>query len=77
MRMAHGNLQEFDVSKENIYDFEKRLKFYCLGNNIKDSDETQQNGKKALFPTIIGQATFTKLRYGRRKRGARGGHGPS
>ena len=55
---------------KRIFDFEKRLNFYCLGNNVKDSDEAQQNGRKALFPTLVGQTTFTKLRHiGGRRRG--------
>ena len=60
--MAHGNLREFDASKENIDDFRQRFEFYCLANNIKDGDATQQNRKKALFLTLVGQATFAKLR---------------
>ena len=60
-RMAHGNLF-FDASKENIDDFRHRFEFYCLANNIKDGDATQQNRKKALFLTLVGQATFAKLR---------------
>ena len=31
-------------------------------NNIKEGDEAQQNRKKALFITLVGQATFAKLR---------------
>ena len=60
--MAHGNLREFDVSKENIDDFRQRFEFYCLANNIKEGDETQRNRKKALFLTLVGQTTFAKLR---------------
>lgn len=60
--MAHGTLREFDVNKESIDDFRQRFEFYCLANNIKDGDEAQRNRKKALFLTLVGQATFTKLR---------------
>ena len=35
MRMAHGNVQEFDLAKESIEDFQQRFEFYCLANNIK------------------------------------------
>ena len=60
--MAHGTLREFDATKESIEDFCHRLEFYCLANNIKDGDEAQQNQKKALFVTLVGQTTFAKLR---------------
>ena len=33
-----------------------------LANNIKDGDEAQRNQKKALFITLVGQATFAKLK---------------
>ena len=62
MRMAHSALREFDVNKESIEDFHQRFKFCCLVNNIKEGDEAQQNRKKALFITLVGQATFAKLR---------------
>ena len=60
--MAHGTLREFDVNKESIDDFRQRFEFYCLANNIRDGDEAQRNRKKALFLTLVGQATFAKLR---------------
>ena len=60
--MAHGTLQEFDTSKESIEDFHQRFKFYCMVNNIKDGNEAQRNCKKALFITLVGQATFAKLK---------------
>ena len=60
--MAHGTLREFDSTKESIEDFRQRFEFYCQANNIKDGDETQRNRKKALFITLVGQATFAKLR---------------
>ena len=60
--MAHGNLREFDTSKENIDDFRQRFEFYCLANNIKEGMKHSQNRKKALFLTLVGQATFAKLR---------------
>ena len=60
--MAHGTLREFDASKESIEDFHQRFEFYCLANSIKDGDEAQRNRKKALFITLVGQATFAKLR---------------
>ena len=62
MRMAHGTLWEFTANKESIEDFHQRFKFYCLSNNIKECDEAQGNHKKALFITLVGQATFAKLR---------------
>ena len=60
--MAHGTLREFDTTKESIEDFCHRFEFYCLANNIKDDDEAQQNRKKVLFVTLVGQTTFAKLR---------------
>ena len=60
--MAHGTLQEFDANKESIEDFHQRFEFYCLANNVKEGDEAQRNRKKALFITLVGQATFAKLR---------------
>ena len=43
-------------------DFQQRFDFYCLPNNIKADDEAQIARKKALFVTVLGQATFAKLR---------------
>ena len=60
--MAHGTLREFDATKESIEDFRQRFEFYCQVNNIKEGDEAQRTRKKALFITLIGQATFAKLR---------------
>ena len=60
-RMAHGNLCEFDPKKELIKDFCERFDFYCLANNIRDTDENERR-KKALFITVLGQATFAKLK---------------
>ena len=60
--MAHGTLREFDANKESIEDFHQRFEFYCLANNVKEGDEAQRNRKKALFITLVGQATFAKLR---------------
>ena len=62
MRMAHGTLQEFDANKESIEDFHQIFEFYCPVNNIKEGNEAQRNYKKALFITLVGQATFAKLR---------------
>ena len=60
--MAHGNIREFDPAKESVEDFQQRFEFYCLANNIKSDDEAQIAWKKALFVTMLGQATFAKLR---------------
>ena len=60
--MAHGTLREFDANKESIEDFHQRFEFHCLANNVKEGDEAQRNRKKALFITLVGQATFAKLR---------------
>jgi len=40
--MAHGNLCEFDPRKESIEDFHERFEFYCLANNIKDTEGDAQ-----------------------------------
>ena len=62
MRMAaHGMLRDFDSTKESVEDFRERFKFYCLANNIKGEGDRQRR-KKALFITLLGQATFTKLK---------------
>ena len=61
-RMAHGNIREFDPTKESIEDFQQCFEFYCLANNIKTEDEAQIARKKAVFVTMLGQATFAKLR---------------
>ena len=60
-RMAHGNLREFDPKKESIEDFRERFDFYCLANNVRDTEENQRR-KKALFITVLGQATYAKLK---------------
>ena len=60
--MAHGNIREFDPAKESVEDFKQRFEFYCLANNIKAEDDTQIARKKAIFVTMLGQATFAKLR---------------
>ena len=58
---AHGTLRDFDSTKESVEDFRERFKFYCLANNIKGEGDGQRR-KKALFITLLGQATFTKLK---------------
>ena len=60
-RMVHGNLREFDPKKESIEDFRERFDFYCLANNVRDTEENQRR-KKALFITVLGQATYAKLK---------------
>ena len=59
--MAHGQIKEFDATKETIDDFRQHFEFYCAANNIKSDDEAQQVPKKALFITMLGQTTFAKL----------------
>jgi len=61
MRMAQGHIKEFDSVKETIEDSRQCFEFYCTANNIKAEDEAQQARKKALFITMLGQATFVKL----------------
>ena len=60
--MAHGQIKEFDSAKETIEDFRQHFEFYCTANNIKSGDEAQQDRKKALFITMLGQTAFVKLR---------------
>ena len=57
---THGTLRDFDSTKESIEDFCERFKFYCLANNIKGGEALRR--KKALFVTLLGQATFAKLK---------------
>ena len=59
--MAHRQIKEFDSTKETIEDFRQRFEFYCTANNIKSGDVAQQDRKKALFITMLGQTTFVKL----------------
>ena len=59
--MAHGVLREFDPGKESIEDFRERFDFYCLANSIRSDGEAAAQRKQALFLTLLGQATFTKL----------------
>ena len=61
-RTAHGVLREFDPLKESIEDFRNRFEFYCLANNIHGKEEAVQDRKQALFVTLLGQATFAKLK---------------
>jgi len=56
--MSHGSPCKFDSSKELIKDFCERFEFYCVANNILDDAAWW---KKALFLTLLGQATFAKL----------------
>ena len=39
----------------------ERFDFYCLANNVRDTEENQRR-KKALFITVLGQATYAKLK---------------
>ena len=59
--VTHGTLRDFDSTKESIEDFRERFEFYCLANNIKGEGEALRR-KKALFVTLLGQATFAKLK---------------
>jgi len=45
-----------------VEDFQQWFEFYYLANNIKADNEAQIARKKALFVTMLGQATFAKLR---------------
>ena len=58
---AHGMLRDFHLSKESVEDFCERFEFCCLANNIKREGDGQRR-KKALFVTLLGQATFAKLK---------------
>ena len=55
-RMAHGPV------KESIEDFRERFDFYCLANNIRGENADDARRKKAMFITLLGQATFAKLK---------------
>jgi len=60
--MVHGSLKEFDPVKESIEDFREGFHFYCLANNIRDENADAARRKKAMFITLLGQATFVKLK---------------
>jgi len=51
--MVYGSIREFDPHKELVEDFYERFEFYCVAN-------TRPGG--ALFLTLLGQATFAKLK---------------
>jgi len=59
--MADGSVKEFDPAKEWVEDFQQCFEFYCLASNIKAYDKAQIARKKALFVTMLGQATFERL----------------
>ena len=59
-RMAHGTIREFDPQKESIEDFHVRFEFYCVANNLRPGEG--DNRKKALFITLLGQGSFSKLK---------------
>ena len=48
--------------KSQLKIFNNAFEFYCLANNIKAEDNAEIARKKAVFVTILGQATFAKLR---------------
>ena len=58
-RMAHGTVREFDPKKESTKDFRERFGFYCVVNGIAGDNEDK---KKAMFITLLGQETFAKLK---------------
>ena len=59
--MAHGVLKEFDLEKESIEDFRERFNFYCVVNKLRNEGEDMRQ-KKALFLTLLGHSTFSKLK---------------
>ena len=58
-RMALGNLRKFDPKKESVEDFYECFEFFCVANNIRGDNADR---KKAIFITLLGQETFTKLK---------------
>ena len=60
--MAHGTICEFDPQKESIEDFHERFEFYCLANNVRAAEGEAADRKKALFITLLGQGSFSKLK---------------
>ena len=60
--MAHGTIREFDPQKESIEDFHERFEFYCVANNVRPPGEGEADRKKALFITLLGQGSFSKLK---------------
>ena len=40
----------------------ERFDFYCLANNIRGENADAARRKKAMFITLLGQATFAKLK---------------
>ena len=60
MRMALGNLQEFDTKKESVEDFYKHFEFFCVANNICGDNADR---KKAVFLTLLGQEILLNSRF--------------
>ena len=58
--MAHGSIREFNPRKKSVEDFYECLKFYCVTYSIGPGEG--DNLYKALFLTLLGQATFAKLK---------------
>ena len=55
--MVHGDLGKFCSERESIESYLGRFEFYCLANAV-----TEDQRKKAVFLSIVGQVTYDKLR---------------
>lgn len=55
--MVHGDLGKFCSESESIESYLGRFEFYCLANAV-----TEDQRKKAVFLSIVGQVTYDKLR---------------
>ena len=60
MARSTSLIHKFDPQKESIEDFHERFKFYCVANNLHPGEGN--NRKKALFITLLGQGSFSKLK---------------
>ena len=54
--ITFGQLQEFDRSKEEWQQYEKRLGHFFVANEIVDDDK-----KRAVFLSIVGVSTYRLL----------------
>ena len=55
--MVHGDLGKFCSERESIESYLGRFEFYCIANAV-----TEEQQKKAVFLSIVGQVTYDKLR---------------
>ena len=48
--------------RKSIKDFHEWFEFYCVANNVRAAGGEATDRKKALFITLLGQGSFSKLK---------------